>query len=111
MALGLAVVEYPKPAANEIAKPRIEPLQPLSGKLAVLVVGLAIVNVLAAPILRGMDGGNDAMLIVAPAVIGILIGQVGAMACCLVFFPGPFVRRLLIHWGVTIVLSVAFVVG
>jgi hypothetical protein len=51
------------------------------------------------------------MLLVAPIVMGILPGEVGALAGWLVWGQGPFLRRLAVHWSIGLALLGCLLIG
>src|SRR4051794_6490146 len=63
-----------------------------------LIPPAAVFDLLALPILA--SNHDPEMRLIAPIVVGILIGQIGAGASWLVWSDGRFSRRLAIHWSV-----------
>lgn len=85
-----------------------------------LVIAAAAFNAFAAPIVEMVErpyiastgpGTVGVMLFWMPLMIGVLCGEVGAMACWLVWAEGRFWRRLVIHWAVGLVLGLCLLCG
>jgi hypothetical protein len=79
--------------------------------LVALALAAGVFNCLAMPILRGASGDSGSGLFFGPIVVGVLLGQFGAMALWLVWGEGPFLRRLALHWVVGLLLLCGFFLG
>ena len=75
-----------------------------------LCFAAGLFNALAIPLARGTGGSPLGLLLVSSA-LGIITGQVGALALWLVWGEEPFLRRLAIHWGVFSLLLLCLLVG
>jgi len=71
----------------------------------------ALFNLLAIPLARAMGDDPPIIFLWAGMLIGILPGQVGALALWVVWGDGSFLRRLAIHWGVGSVLWLCLMTG
>src|SRR5262245_41135031 len=77
-----------------------------------LLIGLAVAafvfNVAGPPLMRlarlkqGMY--DDWIILIAPPIVGVVLGEIGAMACWLVWGPGSFLKRLAVHWAIGVAL-------
>jgi hypothetical protein len=80
-----------------------------------LAVAAFVFNVAGPPLMRlaREDQGayDDLMLLLAPPIIGVVLGEIGAMACWLVWWEGPFLKRLAMHWLIAAALAISLAVG
>jgi hypothetical protein len=80
-----------------------------------LALAAAVFNALAASLMglaENISGGDrGAMLFFGPLIVGVLCGEVGAMACWLVWGEGSFLRRLAVHWGIGLAISLCLLCG
>jgi hypothetical protein len=77
----------------------------------VLAIVAAAFNVVASPVMRVCEGDRGAMLLIVPIVVGVMMGQIPALALWLLCGEGTFLRRLMIHWGVGLGLFAAACLG
>src|SRR3954453_1616521 len=79
-----------------------------------LVIVAGVFNVMAVPLMRLAGshpfGGRVAMFF-GPMLGGVLAGEIGAMACWLVWGEGRFWRRLAVHWGLSLVIVMCLTCG
>jgi hypothetical protein len=77
-----------------------------------LVGAGALFNFLSLPIARGVEsGGGDAIVFLGSIAMGTYAAQLGIATLWLTFGPGPFYRRLLLHWAVGFVLFASWGLG
>jgi hypothetical protein len=81
-----------------------------------LVIAAAVFNGLAYPLIQIMVGTQIrgvyvVSLALMSLVTGVLMGEVAAMACWLVWSDGSFLRRLAVHWGIGCVLFTTLIFG
>jgi hypothetical protein len=83
------------------------------GAMIGLVVAAGVIDFLIFPLVRVCEDapGMMAIMLVMPLVFGFIPGQFGAMAVWLIWGQGPFLRRLIVHWGVVMGLGAAFLLG
>jgi hypothetical protein len=74
-----------------------------------IVGAAAAFNFLSPLIFSAAD--TNANLLLVPVSIGVLLGEIGALAGWLVWSNGPFLRRLAIHWAVAVGLAGCLAVG
>jgi hypothetical protein len=94
--------------------PILSPVDSRRRGMIALAIAAGIFNGLSFPLMRALaDARSDrtGMLFVAPIVIGILLGEMGAMASWLVWGEGSFLRRLAAHWSVGLALVLALLGG
>jgi len=100
---GVVGSEVPVPRRPEICARR---------GLIGLVIAAGIFNVMAMPVNRlSRESGDWVIRLVAPLIFGVLLGQVGAMACWLVWAEGSFPRRLAAHWSIALALVLSLLGG
>ena len=75
-----------------------------------LCFAAGVFNAVAIPLARGMDGSPLGFFLTSCAV-GIITGQIDALALWLVWGEGPFLLRLAIHWGVFDILLLCLLAG
>jgi hypothetical protein len=87
-----------------------------------LVIVACVFNLLALPVVRGIESrgpfyastgihSNILMLVVMPVIVGVLAGEIGAMACWLVWAEGLFWQRLVVHWAAGLVMVACVLCG
>lgn len=91
--------------AVEPLKTTGEPFSVRQGMVG-LAIAAAVFNALTPPVIRMLEatsrGELGLFLLFMPVFVGVLCGEVGAMACWLVWAPGTFLRRLAVHWGLAL---------
>ena len=87
-----------------------DPESPLGG-LGWLLALACTFNFFVFPCLRAIEGGNDAIVFLGGAAVGMFPAQLGALTLWLVWGPGPFLRRLAIHWLGGLALFAAWALG
>jgi len=87
----------------------------LAGGFSALVVGAGVINLLAMPLMRASDAPDRAGAVLAAIVAGVILGEVGVLTLWLVWGPGSFLRRLVVHWlaglGLFLALAIGFVIA
>src|SRR5689334_4629634 len=85
-----------------------------------LVIAAAVFNFLAPAIIEVVErqfapssgpGSAEVMLFLMPAMIGVLCGELGALAYWLVWGEGPFLKRLAAHWAAALALGSTLLCG
>src|SRR4030095_7570455 len=84
--------------------------RPLGGFGWLLAIG-CIFNFFVFPTLRAIERGNDAIVFIGGAALGLFPAQAGVLTLWLVWGRGPFLRRLAVHWLAVLALYVAWALG
>jgi hypothetical protein len=109
------VRSQPIGAAQPFAPARPKPDTLLRQGMLGLVVIAAIFNALTPIAIQLIEANGPweqaLMLLFMPVVVGVFCGEIGAMACWLVWGEGPFLRRLLIHWSLALGMGLCLVGG
>jgi hypothetical protein len=66
---------------------------------------------LVAPVFEIVNSPYELLTYVAFFALGIILGQGAALASWLVWGEGPFLRRLVVHWGIATALWCVYVTG
>jgi hypothetical protein len=79
--------------------------------LGIAAIGFGVVNLLYVPMMVSLRGPDHGAMFLAMLAAGPLLAQFGILPAWLVWGDGPFWRRLVIHWSLAIVLSLAWLCG